>query len=105
MNKQVIETVHARNLVIDNIIDALQSKNHFLMLGHKNPDEDCLASMVAFALIVSKFSKKATVCLRARVHEHFQYLLSICRHNAIHCSATVEEGGEPVDALVLCDTP
>ncbi len=105
MNKQVIETVHARNRIIDNIIDALQSKNHFLMLGHKNPDEDCLASMVAFALIVSKFSKKATVCLRARVHEHFQYLLSICRHNAIRCSATVEEGGEPVDALVLCDTP
>lgn len=105
MNKQAIETVHARNRIIDNIIDALQSKNHFLMLGHKNPDEDCLASMVAFALIVSKFSKKATVCLRARVHEHFQYLLSICRHNAIRCTATVEEEGEPVDALVLCDTP
>lgn len=105
MKKQIIETVHARNQVINNIIDALQSKNHFLMLGHRNPDEDCIASMVAFALIVSKFSKKATVCLRARVHEHFQYLLNICRHNGIRCSAHIDDGGDSIDTLVLCDTP
>ena len=105
MNKRIIETVHERNGVIGNIVDALQLKNHFLILGHRNPDEDCIASMVAFALIVSKFSKKATVCLRARVHEHFQYLLNICRHNAIDCSGSLEDGRAPVDALVLCDTP
>ncbi len=105
MNKQSIDTIHEKNVIIDNIIDALQSKQHFLLLGHVNPDEDCIASMVAFALIVSKFSKKATVYLRGKVHEHFLYLLNICTHNAIRCSGSIEEGGEPIDALVLCDTP
>ena len=58
MNKKSIQTIHEKNRIIDNIINALQEKNHFLFLGHQNPDEDCIGSMVAFALIVGKFSKK-----------------------------------------------
>jgi len=55
MNKQAIETIHEKNMIVDNIIRAFQEKNFFLFLGHRNPDEDCIGSMVAFALIVGKF--------------------------------------------------
>lgn len=103
--KQSIETIHERNRIINNIIDAFQHREQFLILGHKNPDEDCIASMVAMALIVSKFSKKAGVYLSENVHEHFQYLLDICRHNAIKCSENITTGGRGVDTIVICDTP
>lgn len=105
MNKQAIETIHEKNKIVDNIISALQAKQFFLFLGHKNPDEDCLGSMVAFALIVGKFSKRAHVHIGENVHEHFQYLLDICSHNAIGLSTTAEFNTADVDAVVVCDTP
>jgi nanoRNase/pAp phosphatase (c-di-AMP/oligoRNAs hydrolase) len=105
MNKQAIETIHEKNRIVDNIISALQTKQIFLFLGHKNPDEDCIGSMVAFALIVGKFSKRAHVHIGENVHEHFQYLLDICSHNAIGCSASAEVNIADVDAVVVCDTP
>jgi len=105
MNKQAIETIHEKNMIVDNIIRAFQEKNFFLFLGHRNPDEDCIGSMVAFALIVGKFSKKAHVHITDNVHEHFQYLLNICSHNAIGCSASTNINTEDVDVIVVCDTP
>lgn len=105
MKKHTIETIHEKNRIVDNIINALQVKNHFLFLGHKNPDEDCIGSMVAFALIAGKFSKKATVYISESMHEHFQYLLDICRHNLISCSEAMNDVDETVDAIVVCDTP
>lgn len=105
MNKQAIETIYEKNRIIDNIIGALQERSHFLFLGHKNPDEDCIGSMVAFALIAGKFSKKANVYISDSMHEHFQYLLDICRHNAISCSEAMSDIDETVDAVVVCDTP
>ncbi len=105
MNKQAIQTIHEKNRIVDNIINALQEKNHFLFLGHKNPDEDCIGSMVAFALIVGKFSKKADVYISESMHEHFQYLLDICRHNAISCSDVMTTIDDTVDVIVICDTP
>ncbi len=105
MNKKSIPTIYEKNRIVDNIINALQEKNHFLFLGHKNPDEDCIGSMVAFALIAGKFSKKADVYISETMHEHFQYLLDICRHNAISCSETMDDIDDTVDAIVVCDTP
>jgi nanoRNase/pAp phosphatase (c-di-AMP/oligoRNAs hydrolase) len=105
MNKKSIPTIYEKNRIVDNIINALQEKNHFLFLGHQNPDEDCIGSMVAFALIAGKFSKKADVYISESMHEHFQYLLDICRHNAISCSETMDDINDTVDAIVVCDTP
>lgn len=105
MIKKTIKTIYEKNRIVDNIIGALQSKNHFLFLGHKNPDEDCIGSMVAFALIAGKFSKKADVYISDAVHEHFQYLLDICKHNAITCSGSPDFQYDEVDAIVVCDTP
>lgn len=105
MNKQNIQTIHEKNKVIDNIIETIKNRNCFLILGHKNPDEDCIASMVAFALIVSKFSKKACVYISENVHEHFQYLVNICNYNSISCTASTDSFSSQVDTIVICDTP
>lgn len=103
--KKSIDTIFEKNRVINNIIGALQEKNHFIILGHKNPDEDCIGSMVAIALIAGKFFKKAQVYISENMHEHFQYLLDICRHNAIGCTGPDESSDVPVDAIIICDTP
>ena len=32
-------------------------------IGHKNPDEDCIASLVGFSLLLSKMSKQPQIVL------------------------------------------
>ncbi len=103
--KRAITTIYEKNRIVGNIIDALGHYNHFLFLGHKSPDEDCIGSMVAFALIIGKFGRKAAIYLSEGVHEHFQYLLNICTHNAIDCIGPGDRVPGPVDVIVVCDTP
>ena len=105
MRKMAIETIHEKNRIVDNIINALQDRSQFLILGHRNQDEDCIASMVAIGLLVGKFTKKAHLFLSESIHEHFKYLLDICRHNSIGCGRMPDEWGEGTDAIVVCDTP
>lgn len=105
MKKKVIETIREKNEIIENIIDAMITRQNFLILGHENPDEDCIASMVAFSLLLSKFQKGANICLGKKVHEHYQYLLNICKYNAIQVYDTCDRFVEEFDAVVICDTP
>lgn len=105
MKKTSMPSVAAKNAVIANIIEALDARSSFLMIGHKTPDEDCIAGMVAFALLVSKFEKNAFIYLRSDVHEHFDYLSKICKHNSIHIIDTYKEATVPFDTVVICDTP
>ncbi len=105
MKKKTIHTIYEKNRIIKNIIDALLMRDHFLMIGHQNPDDDCIASMVAFSLILSKFSKDAKICLKSPIHEHFQYLLNICKYNSISILNICNLMEEPVDTIVVCDTP
>jgi nanoRNase/pAp phosphatase (c-di-AMP/oligoRNAs hydrolase) len=76
----------------------------FLLLGHKNPDEDCIASMVAFALLAAKFSKDIFIYLGKQIHEHFQYLLNICTYNSIPILYEGDPLPVPIDTIVLFDT-
>jgi nanoRNase/pAp phosphatase (c-di-AMP/oligoRNAs hydrolase) len=130
MSKKVIRSIAAKNAVIANITEAMVHKTRFLILGHRLPDEDCIASMVAFALLARLFDREPVLYLDGAVHEHFQYLLSICRYNSIpvaSCEADLQDPedrrpdvpAEPsrrspqgemaeagaFDAVVLCDTP
>ncbi len=105
MNKKTIETIHRKNSIINNIINAFVERNHFLILGHKNPDEDCVASMVAVALLISKFNKDVTVYIPGKVHEHFNYLINICTYNAIKHVKKSEELAGSYDTIIVCDTP
>ena len=88
-----------------NIIRAIEERDDFLLVGHRNPDEDCVAAMVAFGLLAVKLNK--TVCLHfgAKVSDQYDYLLKICTYNAI---AVVGGDGPlpgPVSVVVALDTP
>ncbi len=105
MSKTAIPTVKAKNAVVTAITEALDERKNFLLLGHKNPDEDCIASMVAFGLLATKFEKSATICVDGELHEHFDYLLKICKHNSIEVIDGNSAKGFNFDTVVLCDTP
>lgn len=101
--KSGILSIPEKNRVVRALVGALVEKESFLIVGHKDPDEDCVASMVAFSLLVNKFGKKAAIVLGPTLQRTFTYLLKICRYNSID---VVQEGPLPAcDALVLVDTP
>ncbi len=101
--KRDFPTIAARNRVFDNIIRSFEERESFLVCGHQSPDEDCVASMVAFALLVTKFAKSAAVFVEGDIPESFDYLKRICRYNSIDVDReTSFENG--FDAVVVCDT-
>ena len=105
MKKRPIQSIAEKNRIIGNIIDAIVTRSHFLMVGHTNPDDDCIASMVACSLILSKFYKDARIFLKGPVHEHFQYLLNICKYNSIRIEHGVDLEAGLIDTIIVCDTP
>ncbi len=86
-------------------IDAMCSRESFLMIGHQNPDEDCVASMVAFSLLMAKFHKNQAMVLNRENWDKFPYLLSICKYNSIAVIGTREEIGDDYDTVIAFDTP
>ncbi len=105
MNKKNIKGVQQKNQIINNIINAMSERKHFLLLGHENPDEDCIASMVAFALLLQKFDKDVKIYIHSNIHKHFQYLLSICKFNSIQVIDSFKKIKNIIDTIVVCDTP
>jgi nanoRNase/pAp phosphatase (c-di-AMP/oligoRNAs hydrolase) len=105
MIKSAIRTIHEKNTVIGNILEAFIQRDNFLVIGHRNPDEDCIASMVAVSLILSKFYKDVAICLSSAIHEHFRYLLHICRYNSISLLGSCREIPKATDTVIVCDTP
>lgn len=104
MRKQAICSIAEKNRIASNIIDALVTRSSFLMVGHQNPDEDCFGSMVAFALLVAKFEKKAQVCVGGKINSNFEYLAQICRYNSITVGNECDISKASVDTVVVCDT-
>ncbi len=101
--KEPMATIAERNRVVDRIIAALDERLSFLIVGHTVPDEDCLSSMVGFALLAKKFAKSATLLLEGAVHDNFEYLLRICKYNAIDVAYALSEIPD-YDTIVVCDT-
>jgi nanoRNase/pAp phosphatase (c-di-AMP/oligoRNAs hydrolase) len=103
--KTEINTIAEKNRIVNRISDAILERDTFLLLGHKDPDTDCIASMVACALLFSKFHKDIAIYLAGPVMAHFSYLLAICKYNGI----AVFYGKVPnitiYSAVVLLDTP
>jgi len=103
--KSKIKTIPERNRVINNIINIINEKDNFLMLGHKDPDEDCIASLVAFSIIIRKFYKKVTILLYKEYHYKFPFLMEMCRYNNI----SVIESGKQIEnnfsVIAVLDTP
>jgi nanoRNase/pAp phosphatase (c-di-AMP/oligoRNAs hydrolase) len=103
--KEKIRTIGEKNRTLSNIIETLVKRHDFLLLGHMSPDDDCIASTVAFALILHMFYKNALVYFGNQTHERFRYLLDICRYNSIRILAPDSPPPSKVDTIILCDTP
>jgi len=101
--KVPMATIPEKNRAINAVAELLASSDSFLVAGHKDPDEDCVSSMVAFALLASKFGKRAAIVLGPSVQGTYTYLLKICRYNSITIH---REGPLPsASVLVFVDTP
>ena len=106
LQKHTVGSIAAKNRIVGNIIDAFLTRNSFLVLGHETPDEDCIASMVAVSLVLSKLNKNVQICTSSELPEHFHYLLQICRYNSIGVNQGDTEGSvEDIDTVIICDTP
>jgi len=104
-SKADIGSIAEKNRIVARIADALLEREGFLLIGHRNPDEDCVAAMVAFGLIASKLNKAAYIYLSGDVHEQFSYLLNICTYNSIVVLRDEDPLIGTIQAVVAMDTP
>ncbi|MFC1850221.1 bifunctional oligoribonuclease/PAP phosphatase NrnA [candidate division CSSED10-310 bacterium] len=103
--KEALLSDDARISIITNIIEAMVSHDRFLIVGHKNPDGDCIGAMVALGLILSKFNKHPFIHLHNTPEEHFHYLLNFCRHHSICALDDFDTTRLQIEVVVACDTP
>ncbi len=104
MVKKKIRTIKERNKITLRIINAIIKRKNFLICGHENPDEDCVSSMVAFALLLTKFDKAVQIYINGHVSENMNYLLNICKYNSIKVLNSKSNLKRNIDTIVICDT-
>ena len=105
MKKVRIPNRRRKLQIVDRFINTMITRKSFLMVGHQNPDEDCVASMVAFSLLMAKFQKHQAMVLNRENWDKFSYLLSICKYNSITVIGSHDEIGEDYDTVIAFDTP
>jgi nanoRNase/pAp phosphatase (c-di-AMP/oligoRNAs hydrolase) len=105
MEKKEIRTIAEKNRYVKNIIDEADRLDSFLLIGHKDPDTDCIASLAAFSLLLRKLEKDVTISLPGPVTEQFNYLLAICKYNGISIIYGRGPLPEGIEAVVILDTP
>ncbi|MDR2553745.1 MAG: DHH family phosphoesterase [Treponema sp.] len=105
MNKTEIPTIAEKKRIAGRITDAIIQRDSFLLLGHHDPDTDCVASLVAFALLLTKFHKEVTIFLAAPVMAQFSYLVAICKYNGISVIYGQSGRTDAYSAVVILDTP
>ncbi len=103
--KRRIPNNWVKNALLDSFIDTICSRSNFLVTGHKNPDPDCIASCVAFSLILAKFSKKASVIINEEHKNDFIDLVNLCQFSNIQLIETPEDLEDHYDTIVVLDTP
>jgi nanoRNase/pAp phosphatase (c-di-AMP/oligoRNAs hydrolase) len=103
--KTKIVSIAEKNRTIDRILVAMTGRQGFLIVGHKNPDDDCLASMISCALILRMFYKEPVLYLGGTPDEKFRYLLDIAAYNEIPIAGVNAPVPQAVDTVILCDTP
>jgi diguanylate cyclase (GGDEF)-like protein len=104
--KTEIRTIAEKKRISNRIIGEIFARDSFLLLGHKNPDADCGASLVAFAILLDKFGKNVSIFLPEPVIDQLNYLLAICKYNniAVVRDMNTDFRGK-YSTLVILDTP
>ncbi len=105
LGKVKFESIKKRNQVISRILERIVASDNFLITGHQNPDEDCISSMVAFAILIAKFGKTVSLIIPDKINENFLYLLHICRYNRIGILSDTRKIESPIETICILDTP
>lgn len=101
MSKEPLNTIAEKNRLYQRFMERFESGRSFVVSGHTNPDADCLATMVAVALLIRKFSKPVCLVTAGHMPKNLDYLLTIARYNGV----VVNEKPEYLpDTGIVCDT-
>ncbi len=103
--KQALKSIALRNRIIHRILDLIDGRDNFLVAGHLNPDEDCISSQVAMALLIRDFRKRVYLMVPRTLNEKFLYLIKIARHNSIEILYHDEDRPLGISTLFIMDTP
>ncbi|GHT80656.1 DHH family phosphoesterase [Spirochaetia bacterium] len=105
MKKREIATVAEKNRIAANIIHDMTVLDSFILVGHRDPDMDCIASLVAMALLLRKLDKEAAIFLPGRAPEYFNYLFAICKYNQIRIHYGDDDIPGDIKGVIILDTP
>lgn len=103
--KDVPMSITEKNKSIWRIINVIMSNRSFLLFGHTFPDEDCVASLTAFSLLLRKFKKKVCIYLESAVQDSLQYLADVISYNGIEFYTDALGQIEKPDVIFVLDTP
>ncbi len=101
MVKTGLPSISAKNRVYEALIERLQAGHGFLVSGHHDPDADCVATMLGFALLARKLRKPVTMIVGGSIPENLGYIVKIAEYNRIGINETPVSS---TDTLVICDT-
>ncbi len=104
-SKHAFTSIAESNRIFNRILAVLRERESFLLLGHELPDEDCISSLVAMALLIRKFGKEVTIYIRAQVAEQLSYLMEICLYNKIPVFYGEVYNESKPDIIFILDTP
>ena len=103
--KHALKSIAARNRVVHRILDLVDRRDNFLLVGHFNPDEDCISSLVGMALLIRIFRKRVYLTIPRTVNEKYLYLVKIARHNSVNILYHDEPLPKGISSLFVMDTP
>lgn len=103
--KQHNMNIGHRNRVIHNIYHLIKKKRSFLLIGHKDPDEDCYASVASAALLLRKFNKHVSIFLETPPPENLNFISSLCKYNKINVYYGTMPSIRSVQVVGILDTP
>jgi nanoRNase/pAp phosphatase (c-di-AMP/oligoRNAs hydrolase) len=83
VKKKEFATIAEKNRTAMNIIGEIERLDTFILLGHQDPDIDCIASLAAVGLLLRRADRDAVIYLPGPVNERFNYLLAICKYNGV----------------------
>jgi len=103
--KRGFQSIYHRNQVIERILLLLEQKDHILLAGHHQPDEDCISSMIALALLIRHLRKQVYLLIPRKLNPKFQYMINISRYNSIEIIYNDHSLPDDISALFVLDTP
>jgi len=102
--KTEIKTIAEKNRIVGRIGDTFLERDTFLLLGHQDPETDCIAALVSLGLLINNFHKEVAIYLAGPVAAHYSYLLAICKYNGISVIYGKLPKTASFSAVVILDT-